>query len=244
MSKYISLIAVIPVREKPSSTSEMVNSMLFGETCESVNDLGEWLEVVTDLDNYKGFVSKERLTPYNENLHNFKDVLKSAFAKVEGEKDSFLISCGSSIPESRSFEKNNITYRIVEENSKETATAIEIIRQFMNTPYLWGGKSVFGADCSGLIQSAFKVLGKSFPRDAYMQVELGEDVKFEDRNAGDLAYFTSSNGRVTHVGILSSKDSIIHSAGFVREDEFTSEGIFRREENKLTHNLSHIKRLN
>jgi len=115
--------------------------------------------------------------------------------------------------------------------------------QFLNAPYLWGGRSIFGLDCSGLTQVYARLLGFSLPRDAYQQAELGETIAFENQHYGDLAFFTNHLGKITHVGVIINQNQIIHASGMVRQDLLTSEGIVNTNTQKLTHTLAHIKRM-
>jgi cell wall-associated NlpC family hydrolase len=113
---------------------------------------------------------------------------------------------------------------------------------FLNTPYLWGGRSVFGIDCSGFSQLVFKMAGKRLLRDACQQAGQGTPVKSDQAQAGDLAFFTNESGRVVHVGILLEKGLIIHAAGKVRIDQLTAEGIINVDTGLKTHSLSGIRR--
>jgi cell wall-associated NlpC family hydrolase len=121
---------------------------------------------------------------------------------------------------------------------KETAL------QYLNTPYLWGGKTPFGIDCSGFTQQVFKICGYKLPRDAYQQALLGKIVSdIEDAAPGDLAFFTNTQGRVYHVGIILEDKQIIHASGKVKIDRIDENGIFDVENNVYTHPLSLIRRI-
>ena len=111
-------------------------------------------------------------------------------------------------------------------------------------PYLWGGKSTFGIDCSGLTQQVYKLGGYELPRDAYQQAELGEVLSFvEEAEPGDLAFFDNADGKIIHVGIILGDYKIIHAHGKVRIDPFDSNGIFNTDSQKYSHKLRFIKKV-
>jgi cell wall-associated NlpC family hydrolase len=114
---------------------------------------------------------------------------------------------------------------------------------YLNTPYLWGGRSVFGIDCSGFAQQVYRFFNKHLPRDASQQALQGEVVGFlQEAICGDLAFFDNEEGRITHVGILLDAQTIIHSSGRVKIDKIDNQGIFTTDKGERTHNLRIIKR--
>ena len=116
--------------------------------------------------------------------------------------------------------------------------------KYINAPYIWGGKSPFGIDCSGFTQMVFKICGYNLFRDAWQQGNQGKSVKsYHDAKPGDLVFFKNSEGRINHVGILVGDDKIIHASGRVRIDHFSQEGIQHTETKTYTHQLSHIRRI-
>jgi len=109
---------------------------------------------------------------------------------------------------------------------------------------LWGGRSPFGIDCSGFTQMVYKLCGMPLKRDAWMQAEQGQDIHLLDETQpGDLAFFDNEEGRIIHVGILTTKNRIIHASGKVRLDSIDHQGIFNSETKRYTHNLRLLKRL-
>ena len=108
---------------------------------------------------------------------------------------------------------------------------------------LWGGRTMLGIDCSGLVQVVLKSCGVSVLRDASLQAKQGDDVSFENRTAGDLAFFKNDKGNIVHVGIVMDNGEIIHSSGKVRIDKLDSKGIINIETGEYSHILSHLKRV-
>ena len=115
---------------------------------------------------------------------------------------------------------------------------------YVNAPYLWGGRSPFGIDCSGFTQLVYKIGGKKLPRDAYQQAEIGQTLSFvEEAENGDLAFFDNEEGSIIHVGILLGENEIIHSSGKVRIDKIDHQGIFNVDTKKYSHKLRLIKKI-
>jgi cell wall-associated NlpC family hydrolase len=132
------------------------------------------------------------------------------------------------------FEYNNIDLNL--EN---------IAKQYLNSPYLWGGKTPWGIDCSGFTQMVFKQKNVSIKRDAFQQAEEGEAVAFlAESKMGDLAFFDNEDGKITHVGILLNNETIIHASGKVRIDQIDNYGIMDADSKKYSHKLRFIKRFN
>jgi len=115
---------------------------------------------------------------------------------------------------------------------------------YLNAPYLWGGRSPFGIDCSGFTQVIYKLNGFKLPRDASQQATIGETLSFiEESESGDLAFFDNEEGNIIHVGIMLENNNIIHASGKVRIDKIDHQGIFNSETNTYSHRLRLIKKI-
>jgi len=227
-------ISVVPIRAEASDKAEMVSQLLYGETYEVLESQEKWVKIKVAFDDYIGWIDKKQSScPYSSDETSF---VVSKYALVQVGAQQHLLSIGAILPSQ---------YELIDGISKVSSQKQEIIptaKLYLETPYLWGGKSVFGIDCSGFAQQVFKLAGIKLPRDAYQQAEIGEKVAFGEHQPNDLAFFTSS-GRITHVGIVIDKDHIIHASGKVRIDQLNEKGIIQEESKELTHHLSHFNRI-
>ncbi len=241
------------IRREPSETSEMVNQMLFGETFDIVERYKGWLRIIGHFDEYYGWLDF-RLTSNMEHDHILASMkLASTLFKAK-EVDSELtvnLCPGSALHgfENGLFHCGNTKYTqienpFVEIPDNKPAIVEQIAKSYLNSPYLWGGRSPYGIDCSGLTQVVYKIAEVNLPRDASQQALIGGTVEFIDHvKPGDLAFFDNEDGAITHVGILLGNGQIIHSSGFVRIDKFDHQGIFNLQTNQYTHKLRVIKRI-
>ena len=121
---------------------------------------------------------------------------------------------------------------------------LSVAFMFLNSPYLWGGRNALGIDCSGFVQTVFRICGIELPRDASQQVEQGTVVNFlQEARPGDLAFFENDEGRIIHVGILASDREIVHASGRVKIEQIDSQGIRNEDSGQYSHKLRVVKRL-
>jgi hypothetical protein len=258
MQHGICTLSLVPGRKDPSGTSEMVTQLLFGEHYTVLEAGEEWLRIRIAFDDYECWINGKQHTPIGEvlftQLQQQDFIYSSELVQVIHNKSSsthFPVSIGATLPffanNSSSFEHFDFGFDGATTALKDKKPAAEILSTaylFLNAPYLWGGKSPFGIDCSGFTQLVYKLNGYKLPRDAYQQVELGTPLSFvEEAEAGDLAFFDNEEGRIVHVGILLNHEQIIHASGCVKIDKLDHYGIFCSETKKYSHTLRVIKRL-
>lgn len=245
----------IPLRIEPPDTSEMVSQLLFGEHFTVLEKKKQWLFIKIAFDGYKGWIDHKQVEEISEThfekLQSTKPVFSKELVNYATNENSNLIplSIGSTLPfyKNNSFQINAHEYTFDGEVQKPTLSKENIIKtafMYLNSPYLWGGKTPFGIDCSGLTQMAYKLNGFKLFRDASYQAKQGEVLSFiEESEPGDLAFFDNEEGNIIHVGIILSNNYIIHASGKVRLDRLDQSGIFNEKANRHTHKLRLIKRM-
>lgn len=250
----ISKLSIIPVRKEPSDRAEMVTQILFGETFQVMETEGSWSKIKADYDRYTGWVDSKQITKLDdEESQKLTDspltVSHDLVQLVINGKDMIPVVLGSSLPfyYGKKFFIGEKEYSYDGSVKTITGPDASIIPEnafmYINAPYLWGGRSPLGLDCSGFTQMVFKLSGIKLLRDAFDQAGQGKKVDFEDAREGDLAFFKNDDQRIVHVGIVLSNSRIIHSSGKVRIDKLDEEGIFNEETGKHSHKLAVIRRI-
>jgi hypothetical protein len=256
MKYAICFVSIMPMRISPDDRSEMVNQVLFGEMLEIIDEKDNWAYIRLAYDDYMGWVDCKQFVEISideqKRIENGELVLTSDLVQVltcNRTKQLITLVLGSQLPNFKSksisvnldyfsFEGSIISnpQKLLRKNILENAM------MYLNTPYLWGGKSPFGIDCSGFTQMVYKLSGIHLTRDAGQQVQQGDTINFiTDALAGDLAFFDNPEGKIIHVGILLGDNKIIHSSGKVRIDAIDHHGIYHAEKGIYSHKLRVIK---
>ncbi len=251
-------LSIVPCRKEPSDRSEMVTQLLFGEHFHILEGQGGWCLIKTAYDNYECWIDKKQFLPIEKHTFDILNTAENYFSNelvqiITDNKTAmiFPIVIGSTLPnfykgecavenQSYAYSGDSITGLL----PFDKTAIIETAMMFLNTPYLWGGKTPFGIDCSGLTQMVYKLNGVKLKRDAYQQAEQGETLSFvEEAEEGDLAFFDNEEGKIVHVGIVMSDNKIIHASGKVRIDGFDHQGIFNNDKKNYSHRLRLLKRI-
>ncbi len=247
-------LALVPLRAASSDKSEILSYLLFGDTFEVLEVNKNWTRIRTYADRYEGWIDTKQYAPIAD-IHTPVRLLDTMPVQIvvnerTGEKLYLLTGSVIPVPEERQFKLARDSYSFLDEPvlSNNTFSPEEVLRLstfFMQAPYLWGGRSLFGIDCSGFTQLVFKLMGISLQRDAWQQAEQGELVGFlQEAKAGDLAFFDNDEGRIIHVGIMLSNHEIVHASGRVKIDSIDNEGIYSSDLKRYTHKLRIVKRFN
>jgi len=255
-------LSCVPVRSEPSEKAEMTNQLLFGETIQILQFQDGWAFIESLHDAYQGWMDNKSFANLKQEDIDYLKILKKnvntkEFIAFEDQGCSLplcilpgstiYLSKKSSIAIGRAelyLDKNSTGGLKSMDEKLSREVIINIAKSYLNAPYMWGGRSLFGIDCSGFTQVVFKIGGYFLPRNSTDQVNEGKIVEFIGKAVpGDLAFFDDEEGNIVHVGIIMKKNEIIHASGKVRMDLFDHQGIYNRQMKKYTHKLRVIKNL-
>ncbi len=253
MNYAIVNVPVAAIRRKPRHHKEMVNQLLFGETVQVLKKKGDaWVKVRSLHDGYEGWVTLSLL----EETDEITALQKSAFVtaglltRISQGQQVMHIPIGASLPEfTEGLCKINQQAFAVEgavlnrmEHPAASVLVDKLVQPWLNAPYLWGGRTPLGVDCSGFVQVSFKLLGIDLPRDAWQQAQTGDPVDaLNEAHPGDLVFFDDKD-EIVHVGLLLNKETVIHASGKVRIDPIDKKGIIHAQTGKRTYKLKAIRR--
>lgn len=246
-------LAIIPLRIEPSDRSEIVSQVLFGEHFEILEQLKQWCKIKMQYDGYEGWIDSKQLQMISEaSFYQLSDeavILNADLIEYITGPNNVLIpiplASSVSFINHNDINISNFDFEGTKTSGEKTKeNLISTAFMYLNAPYLWGGKTPFGIDCSGFTQMVYKLNGYKLLRDASQQSAQGEALSFiEESEPGDLAFFDNEEGNIIHVGIIMDDNYIIHASGKVRIDRLDHLGIFNAEINKHTHKLRVIKKI-
>ncbi|GGD24859.1 C40 family peptidase [Flavobacterium orientale] len=246
-------LAIVPIRIEPNDRSELVSQLLFGDHFEIIETNKQWYKIKAYFDSYEGWIDQKQcqvITEFEyEELSNNDQILSADLIEFISNSDDLLlpIPLGSSLSflSIESINKKSFAFEGMKViGIKPKSELIKTAFLYLNAPYLWGGKTPFGIDCSGFTQMVYKLNGYKLSRDASQQASQGEPLSFiEESEPGDLAFFDNEEGKIIHVGMIMNDNYIIHASGKVRIDRLDHLGIYNAELNKHTHKLRVIKKI-
>lgn len=249
-------LSLVAVRKDPADAAEQVTQLLFGDHYEVIDESpeGKWLKICIYFDQYIGWIdSKQHHAISKESFEYFNyaefKISTDTTSSLLYNKMPLIVLLGSIIPISgaelfkmeEQFAFNGESKSLGQRRDVDFIKAIA--KKYLNTPYLWGGKSPFGIDCSGFTQMVYKLAGYKLLRDSSQQAGQGKLINLSSAQPGDLAFFKNDKDKIIHTGIVLDAEKIIHASGRVRIDTLTTEGIFNNELQRLTHRIAHIRRI-
>ncbi len=252
----VSRLSIIPIRAQAKDSAELVSQLLFGEhySVTEKSENGKWFKILNAFDDYRGWIdakqhheiSKAYFQQINDSEYK---ICTDLVAKILFNNQVNYITSGAILPLLNNpifKEEEHVAFTGASKSLHQkqgAASLVAIAEKYLNAPYLWGGRTPFGIDCSGFTQVVYRIGGHKLLRDSSQQIKQGVAVVLADSRVGDLAFFTNHEGKMNHVGMVLENHQIIHASGKVRIDTLDEKGIFNAEQKAYTHHLHQINRI-
>lgn len=214
-------VPVADLRQRPVRETGIDTQLLYGEPVRVLDEENGWAWIVSEVDGYVGYLQHTQLSSSTEQPTHLITAPRT-FAYSSGDLRSpvaFSLSMGSRVVVTATRETRGTDYltlstgqsvianHCIPVNQFVSLDYVSIAARFSETPYLWGGRSGFGIDCSGLVQLSLMMAGIAAPRDSDMQAAFGTAIEKTDLQRGDLVCWKG------HVAIMLDESTIIHANG-------------------------------
>jgi hypothetical protein len=248
---------LVPLRAQAADAAEMASQLLFGDVVACIARDRQWLHVRNMADGYTGWIDEKAVLGIDQawldGIASWDYVLQDQCAVQTRRAGATLparLGLGSRIPalphkqlEIGDWSADLTACPAQVQPTGDVDAVMGLSERYLGVPYLWGGKSLAGIDCSGLTQMVYAMAGRQLPRDARDQAACGTAVDYAGRKAGDLAFFQNASGKVHHVGIVLPDGNVRHASGHVHDATLLEDGIVGRYTGHQTHRLCSIKRI-
>jgi len=219
------IVPTAAMRPQPIQTSGIDTELLFGEPVSVLDRAGGWAWVKSGVDDYVGYVEEAALGgPGSEPTHWVTAQRTFVYSEPDMKRPTLrALSMGSRLAVTGEAETRGTRYLLVDGGAviaKHVAAVgvplagdfVDVAACFLGAPYLWGGRSGFGLDCSGLVQLSMMMTGRAVLRDTDMQrASIGVEISRDELKRGDLVFWKG------HVAIMVDADRMLHSSGFTMD---------------------------
>lgn len=233
MSNFIINVAVMNIYREPTFQSEVITQGLLGETCTIIDQSNDWAKIkqwdgyTGWANNFHGIIQDEDyiathsfLIHSGEIVNSESEIIRTIYfggnvdAESNGKNYSVILPDGI-----KGFIEENLVSKTL---TPKRNSIVNLAQSFLGVPYLWGGKSSMGFDCSGFVQSVYKAHNIELPRDTYMQEEhFKKEINLNESLPGDLLFFAEKN-KISHVAISLGGEDFINARGWVRNESLNS----------------------
>lgn len=235
------IVSIANIMLEATHKSERVSQLLYNDRVEVLGpESGNWIPIKSAYNGTLGWVLNGQFIEIDEIEFNLKPFSVYLPSQIEH-------SNWNQIPGTLFYSQDHTQSTQLHLVGNKIQDIEAILQMYMNSPYMWGGITPQGIDCSGLSKMLYRYLGIPLACYAAEQFNQGEILDFiQNAVCGDLAFFENEDHEITHVGILVNSSEIIHAtekSGYVVRDFIDQEGIISKKTGERTHKLRLIKRI-